>query len=470
MNTAGSNASLVRKPVFAGRFYPATGNHLSKQLATLLATAKKPAATTLPQAIIAPHAGYIFSGQVAASAYNQLPDNAVYKRVFILATSHHFSYRGASVSNAKFYETPLGKIKVDADVVSKLLESKQLFHSHAEAHLHEHSLEVQLPFLQHKLAKGFLLVPLVLGTYDSSECKKIASILDPWFNPENLFVVSTDFSHYPAYDDAVENDLNTAQAICSNNPETLTATLSQDKNIDNLATSLCGSTSVLTLLYLTQNKSLKFFQVHYQNSGDALNFGERDRVVGYWAIAAYWNEEPLYISPHQQAEILAKVRKVIHRFIETGDLVHPKPLLQIGIKPAGMFVSIYIKGQLHGCIGNFETGSSWNETVEHLAVSACCDKRFEALKKEELDDMELEISVLSPLKLIHSIDEIELGKHGIYIKKGSHSGTFLPKVAKNKGWSVKEFLGYCTRDKAGLGWDEWKDAEIYIFEAFVFRG
>ncbi len=134
----------------------------------------------------------------------------------------------------------------------------------------------------------------------------------------------------------------------------------------------------------------------------------------------------------------------------------------------GAFVSLYVKGELRGCIGSFEGDTSLAEAVTRSASSACNDDRFDRLVPDELDDLEIEISVLSPLKRIRSKDEIILGKHGIFIRKGLNRGTFLPQVAEKYQWSLEEFLGRCSRDKAGLGWDGWKQAELYIYEAIVF--
>ncbi len=470
MKEHGAQSLLVRKPAFAGSFYPSSKDLLVKQLEKLFGEAKSPASDTPPQAIISPHAGYVFSGQVAASAYNQLTTKAAYKRVFVLASSHHNTFHGASLSSAHYYETPLGKVKVDRQVADKLLGMSDLLQCNEEAHRDEHSLEVQLPFIQHKLGADFLLVPLVLGTYDSRECEKIALLLEPWFTPENLFVISTDFSHYPAYNDAVENDFNTAQAICSNNAGELLETINRKKNINNLATSLCGWTSVLTLLYLTQHKKMKFVQVQYSNSGDVPEYGETERVVGYWAIVVYNDEENLTVPKHQQVEMLENARKAILLFLLTGKLMHPLPPSGPEKKIDGMFISVYVKGKLRGCIGNLNGTDSMDQALEQLAVSASCDTRFDSLTLEEFDDLELEISVLSTLRKIESIQEIVPGRHGIYIQKGSKSGTFLPKVAERMGWSVEELLGYCARDKAGLRWDGWKNADIFIYEAFAFRG
>jgi len=474
MKNSGFEKSKNRKPRFAGQFYPETEAVLNKQLHEMFSSLKSAPDKRIPRAVIVPHAGYVFSGKVAASAYGQIPSNASYKRVFVLASSHQFLFGGAAVFESGNYETPLGEVKVDTKIARELLKKSEVFRLHQDAHEYEHSLEVQLPFLQYKLGSDLGLVPIIIGTDDPGDCKKIADALAPWFIPENLFVISTDFSHYPEYDDAVDNDLRTANAICSNNPEQLLKTIEENKKkkINHLATSLCGWTSVLTLLYLTQNQGVEFRKINYMNSGDSEPYGDKDRVVGYWAISVCEKKEGFSISEEEKRELLEKARKAILRFLETGKRGSPEPPVTSGIlkKNLGVFVSVYVNGGLRGCIGNFAREETLNDLVQRMAVSAACDYRFDNLGLEEAEEIELEISVLSPLKKIESADEIELGRHGIYIRKGMNSGTFLPQVAKKTGWNLEEFLGHCSRDKAGLGWDGWKTSEIYTYEAFIFRG
>ena len=475
MGNSGFGKLQNREPFVAGKFYPGTESALRKELRELFAAAKQTHEPQKPpQALISPHAGYVFSGRVAASAFNQIPENTAYERVFVLASSHQFLFGGAAVFISGNYKTPLGEIKVDTELARELIESDEIFHDYNEAHNNEHSLEVQLPFLQYKLKNDFLLVPIILGTNNMADAEKIAKVLAPYFTPENLFVISTDFSHYPEYENANENDLETAKAICSNNPKKLLKVLEENKKkkISHLATSLCGWTSVLTLLFLSQNKNLEYKEIEYQNSGDAELYGDKDRVVGYWALAVFEKEEPFFVSEQEQEELLVKARNSIIHFLETGKRGSPEPPATNGIlkQSNGVFVSVYVNDELRGCIGNFAKDEILNDLVQRMAVSAACDCRFENLQKDDLDNMELEISVLSPLKKIKSVDEIELGKHGIYIKKGLNSGTFLPQVAIKTGWTLEEFLGRCSRDKAGLGWDGWKSAEVYTYEAMVFRG
>jgi AmmeMemoRadiSam system protein B/AmmeMemoRadiSam system protein A len=474
MGNSGFGKLQNREPVVAGKFYAGKKYELEKQLLDLFAQAVPKSGIQPPRAIISPHAGYVFSGKVAASAFNQIPENTIYKRVFVLASSHQYVFGGAAVFVSGNYKTPLGEIKVDGELGLELIKSDTIFRDYNEAHEVEHSLEVQLPFLQYKLKNEFLLIPVILCTNNPADTKKIARALAPYFTPENLFVISTDFSHYPEYDDAIENDLETAKAICSNNPKEFLKVLEENKQkkISHLATSLCGWTSVLTLLYLAQNKNLEYKKIEYQNSGDAEFYGDKDRVVGYWAIAVYEKEQALEVSKDEQKELLEKARNSITHFLETGERRPPESSRSRGIlmQHAGVFVSVYVNDELRGCIGNFAKDEILNDLVQSMAVSAATDYRFENLQKDDLENLELEISVLSPLKKISSADEIKLGKHGIYIKKGLNSGTFLPQVAKKTGWTLDEFLGHCSRDKAGLGWDGWRTAELFTYEAIVFRG
>lgn len=472
-----STGNEIREAQFAGQFYPENKRELTKQLDNLFEKAKSSTKSTLksqtPQALIVPHAGYVFSGEVAASAYLQIPENAGYKRVFVLASSHRYAFNGAAVYCAGNYKTPLGEINVDTELAKELLKSSEVFIEHNDAHENEHSLEVQLPFLQYHSGNDFLLVPIILGTQNTETCKKIAEVLKTWFTPENLWIISTDFSHYPEYEDARKVDEITASAVCSNQPEKLQSVLRENKsfNINNLSTSLCGWTSVFTLLYLTANKEFTFKKLMYRNSGDSERYGSRNRVVGYWSIAVYGKNDTFSISGEEKKELLGKAHNSISTYVKTGEKGKLLPPESSGIvnEITGAFVSIYIDGKLRGCIGGFAQKKTLNDLVQEMAVSASHDRRFTAVKPDELKNMELEISVLSPLKKIKSIDEIEPGKHGIYIKDGIYSGTFLPQVATKTGWNVEEFLGHCSRDKAGIGWNGWKTAEIFTYEAIVFR-
>jgi AmmeMemoRadiSam system protein B/AmmeMemoRadiSam system protein A len=477
-------AMIDRPPAVAGQFYSSQPDQLRKDLGQLFNKAHSREASNVA-AIISPHAGYVFSGQVAASSFNQLDEKKKYENIFILASSHRYAFEGASIYDKGNYETPLGKVKVNLDLAQQLVEEYPFFNNRSDAHLHEHSLEVQLPFLQYKLGNDIQIIPIVLGTQSANTCEKMASVLKPYLNEKNLFGISSDFSHYPEYDDAVLVDHLTADAIISNSPDELLDVLKKNerKNIPGLATSLCGWTSVLTLMYMTQDTEYTYKQIDYMNSGDSKLYGDKERVVGYFSIAVESKTgedksakanitESYSLTKEEKNTLLFIARSTVEEYVSHRRIPEVEPgLLSPSLKePAGAFVTLKKEGKLRGCIGRFDAVLPLWEIVQRMAIAASTeDSRFNPVEPEEVDELHIEISVLTPMHKISSIDEIELGKHGIYIKQGYSSGTFLPQVATETGWSKEEFLGHCSRDKARIGWDGWKTAEVFIYEAYVFE-
>ncbi|MCX6256586.1 MAG: AmmeMemoRadiSam system protein B [Bacteroidia bacterium] len=472
-----------KKPVnrlaaVAGKFYPIRAGELNEMLKNMFSAAT-PRLYKNVQAIISPHAGYIYSGIVAASAFNQIDQDKEYNDIFILASSHHYSFPGASIYSKGDFETPMGTVKVDTTLADKLVKENNIFNTKIEPHLSEHSIEVQLPFLQYIMKKNFRIVPILLGTQSADDCMKIAGVLKPYFTSDNLFIISTDFSHYPEYTDAVKVDKKTADAICSNSVSVFTELLdNKDFNFTkNLATKICGWTSVLTLLNITESESdIIYDPVIYRNSGDAS--GDRESVVGYFAIAINKssekteNDSTFQLADQDKIRLLKAARNTLEYYLKTESrpVIDFTGLPPVVIKHCGAFVTLTNDGELRGCIGHFEPDKPLIELVGDMAISSATqDHRFYSVSFSELNEIRIEISVLTPMKKIRSTGEIVMGTHGIYIKKGSHSGTFLPQVAKQTNWSKEEFLGHCSRDKAGIGWDGWKDAEIYIYEALVFN-
>jgi AmmeMemoRadiSam system protein B/AmmeMemoRadiSam system protein A len=474
----GSKPLTDRQAVALGRFYPSNPDELRNTLKGLFEKAK-PKVVDSVFAIICPHAGYDFSGVIAASGYKQIDPKKKFDNIFIIASSHQVSFMGASIYNIGDYITPLGKVKVNIDLANKLINGNPVFTFNPDTDKNEHSLEVQLPFLQYWMKSKINLVPIVLGTQSAQSCKKIAEALKPYFNENNLFIISTDFSHYPKYLDAQAVDKASCEAIIAGSADNLMKVLqvNDEKNIPNLATSMCGWTSVVTLLYLTGNDpAYKFVPLDYMNSGDS-KYADKSQVVGYWSIAGTKKEKKISSSTDFSISITDKkeLLKIARTTIEKQIRENKKPdLNSIGysktlMTPGGAFVTLKEHGELRGCIGRFTSEEPLYKVIQEMAIaSATQDTRFDPVTESEIVRLEIEISVLSPMKKINSIDEIVLGKHGIYIKKGWSSGTFLPQVATETGWNKEEFLGHCARDKAGIGWYGWKDAEIYIYSAEVF--
>jgi hypothetical protein len=428
-------------------------------------------------AVIAPHAGYVYSGEVAASAYNQIDPSKKYETIFVIGPSHHMAFEGASIYARGNYVTPLGTVRLNKDVASALLRSGTPFRDIEGAHTREHSVEVQLPFLQYRLKQSFQIVPIVLGTEEPAVLKRVAEALAPYWKPGNLFVVSTDFSHYPSASDAVEVDRRTADAVLTRSPERLLKAIrgNEQQGISNLATCMCGLSGVLTLLSMIEDRpGVTIEAIQYKNSGDA-GLGDKSRVVGYFAMAVYDNPQTesagFRLEENEKKQLLGIARSTIDGHLGG----RPAPSLDAARLPAslktpcGAFVTLRKDGELRGCIGRFDATSPLYEVVQDMAIaSATQDYRFSPVTAGELPGLRIEISVLTPLRKISSIDEFELGKHGIYVKKGNRSGTFLPQVAQETGWTKEEFLGHCARDKAGIGWDGWKDADLYVYDAIVF--
>lgn len=468
----------VRKPAVAGSFYPADAESLKKQLDQFFHDVDDKTVDENIAAIIVPHAGYVFSGPVAASAYTKIDPESSFDRVFIIGTSHHVMLNGASVYNQGDYSTPLGTVKVDLALANQLINESRLIKYVREAHSSEHSIEVQLPFLQYRLKNPFKIVPIVIGTQTAETCSRLAHILEPWFTPENLFVISSDFSHYPKYADAVKNDQSTGIAVLSNSPGKFINTLvaNERKEIQGLATSCCGWSSVLTLLDITSAKpDIQVKHLKYMNSGDT-PYGDKYRVVGYHSFIftreqGMESQQGFHLTREDMKMLLAIARESIQSDLEgkAPPEIRESELSENLKKSCGAFVTLNKDGKLRGCIGRFIPTDPLYKVVQDMARAAAFqDYRFSPVGKAEMKHIDIEISVLTPLRRIYSLDEFELGKQGIYIIKGNRSGTFLPQVAESTHWNKEEFLGHCAQDKAGIGWDGWKDADLYTYEAVVF--
>ena len=475
MNDGQVPRPTVRPATQAGRFYDGNPQRLSHEVDSFLALHAKDRQYENVAAIIVPHAGYYFSGNVAATAYMSLPKDKPYKRIFLLGPSHHEWLNGASVnSEADYYETPLGQVKVDRETAQTLIAADSIFSYRPEAHDREHCLEVQLPFLQRRFEEVPPIVPIIISTNDFRKLKRMAEALKPFFTDENLFIISSDFSHYPSYGDACAVDARTGKAVESGDVEQFIATIEANANsgIRNLATSACGEFPIITLM-LMLDKQYEVKHLLYQNSGD-IDDHDPTRVVGYHAFAILRGEEKSFTLSDDEKRILKDIAlQSIKDSLDGKSLSEANYQLSIVNyqlkEKCGAFVSLHKQGRLRGCIGHFGEDTPLHEIVAEMARAAAFeDPRFMPVTRDELDDIDIEISVLTPMRRIQSLDEFKLHRHGIYIRKGYRSGTFLPQVADEVNWTKEEFVGHCSQDKAGLGWDGWRDAELYVYEAIVF--
>lgn len=490
MENSATGEVFDRQPYVAGSFYPDNPDELRSMINELMAKAGETKKRENVRAIIVPHAGYVFSGEVAAAGFASIGDYSGYKNIFLIGSSHRATFPGASVYHRGDYITPLGRVKVNREIARILTTKNEHISYYREAHEGEHSIEVQLPFIQTLFGNSVSIIPVIIGTNSIATCETIARSMEPWFNASNLFVISSDFSHYPEYRDAVRVDRTTADAIITGNSSKFLRTLRTNMSlgITGLSTSMCGWTAALTLMELASaDKNLGFNHICYRNSGDS-PYGDRSSVVGYHAIAlaeksisipvtekAEPGEKQLTdqseLSEEEKRTLLSVARRSIENRLGSENPDRPdSKLLTPGLRQnCGAFVTLYSNNTLRGCIGRFMSDEPLWKVVGNMALSAAFhDSRFPPLTYEEYKSVSIEISVLTPLRKIDSIDEITPGKHGVYIRKGASTGTFLPQVAQGKEWTREELLGYISRDKARLGWDGWRDAEIFIYEAIVF--
>jgi AmmeMemoRadiSam system protein B/AmmeMemoRadiSam system protein A len=466
----------IREPALVGSWYPGDPEILSRDVKRYLENAKKEKVDGEIVALVSPHAGYIYSGQVAAYAY-KLIEGKSFDTVVVVGPSHRFPFKGASLWDRGGFRTPLGVVPVDDELSKKLMEKRKEIRFIPEAHNQENSLELQIPFLQTVL-KSFKLVPIAMEPDWSWEtCQYLASaIAETVRGKKVLLVASTDLSHYYTYNIAIELDRIFLNHIERFDIEGLNRDLKSNR------TEACGGGPVVTIMLAAktlganQGKMLK-----YLNSGDVT--GDRSRVVGYAAGVFYktvGGKEKMKEEKKVGVDLglTEEEKKTLHHIAKTvienkarGKAVPEfkieSPILE---ENRGAFVTIQKKGQLRGCIGYIEGHGPLHKTVEKMAAEAAFrDPRFPPVKEKELPELDIEISVLTPLRKITDVREIEVGKHGIYIIKGGWSGLLLPQVATEYGWDRLAFLEH-TCQKAGLPPNAWKekDIEIYIFSADIF--
>jgi hypothetical protein len=470
----------IRSAKFAGSFYPGSSQALKREVTKFLNQVSKEKPSGKLIALIVPHAGYRFSGQTAAYAYKQLLGKKI-KRVLLIGQSHiEGDFLGGSLGAYTAYETPLGKVKVLTEIAQRLLQKYEFFNFIPSVHTGrgfrgEHSLEVQLPFLQVVL-QDFKIFPLILGRADYSLLKKIAqSLVKLLKGKDNWMVIcSSDMYHGYSYSKAWEIDKVTLQYIKALNPEGLFKEARASGECY-----LCGLNGVIVTMLMAKELGANKVKVLYHTTSGDVTGEKSGYTVGYGAIGFYHQESQKKgakrmgkeLSKEAQKKLLQIARESILYYLRTGKILEPDissfPELK---EKRAVFVTLHKKGELRGCIGYIQAIMPLYQAVVKNAINAAVeDPRFPKVKEEEMSEIDIEISVLSPFKKIENLKEIEVGKHGLYLKKGFHSGLLLPQVATEYRWTREEFLAH-TCLKAGLPQDAWRRGgiEISIFSAEVF--
>jgi len=465
----------IRPPAVAGQFYPAAAEEITEQINGYLKQASTPPVAGEIKAIIVPHAGYDFSGQVAAYAFKLLEGVKINTAVLI-GNSHTAYFDGAAIDSSDVWQTPLGQVAVDKELADKLIKADSAIKYDASVHGQDHVLEVEIPFLQVVLAGNFKIVPIMLGNKADDSYKKLAKALKDNLGENDVVVVSSDMSHYPKHEDANKIDRGALEKIKSGKVDELEKYVESVENsgVANEQTVLCGIDAVKTLLELARLSGWDKIEVlKYLNSGDVSGIGDKNRVVGYGAVAFAQIQTAGGLNREQRELLLTMAKETVESFVTTGQAPEFDVTDERLKQKQGAFVTLTKNGQLRGCIGQIvPTDEPLWQVVREMAVAACSeDGRFNPVEKSELDELEYEVSVLSAPEAIDDWKKIELGKQGVIIRKGGRSGVFLPQVATETGWTLEEFLGQLCSQKAGLSPSCYKDkdTEIQIFSAQVFK-
>ena len=466
----GTAAAAVRQAKVAGSFYPAEDSQLRQMVRRLLDEAPAPKHPDKPRLLMAPHAGYQYSGKIAASAFRLLQGHR-YDAVVVVAFTHRLQFPGASVDDQEAYETPLGAIPVDREAAEFLQSQHPSLKPYAPAHdSAEHSLEVMLPFLQESLGE-FRLVPILMGNAQLDQAKILADALAALARRgDYLFVFSTDLSHYHSYGEAVSLDERTVKTILFETPEA-TDRLFQAGQVE-----ACGQGPIVTAGLLARRLGdLGGRLVAYANSGDTT--GDKSRVVGYAAVAYHPRPGPSApaLSEESGRALVTAARRVLDMQLHPAKYANRQVSLGLeGIpelaQASGIFVTLRRNGLLRGCIGRIETARPLAESLPIVTLDAALrDTRFAPVRAEELDGIHVEVSVLSRLTPIASADELVAGRDGVVLEHPEGRGVFLPMVWKETGWTRAEFLRELASEKAGLAPEAWREAQLYVFQDQVFE-
>lgn len=453
----------IRDPVYAGYFYPKDPAPLSHQIDTFLRGAQKEKTISGVKALIVPHAGYIYSGQVAAHAYHHVRTRQI-ETVIILSPSHKHGFDGCSIYPEGGYKTPLGVALVDEATARKLSDISG-FGYVPEAHEKEHAVEVQIPFIQTVLPNA-KIIPIVMGFPRMKTYSKMADALAVISAEKQILVVaSTDMSHFFSKEKANRSDADTISLIESFKSSQLVDRLKRGENI------MCGGGPVVTaLLYAQRLGSETVKSLAYADSSMA--GGDTSSVVGYYSAALTVAAEPppFLLNEEEKGELIRIARSSISAYVLKEAIPHYNPQSPALFDKKGAFVTLKKGGRLRGCIGFTSPIFPLFQTVREAAIYAACkDTRFLPVTADELSLLEIEISILSPLKKIDNPRFVSIGKHGLLISKGKKSGLLLPQVAVENHWTRKEFLQQACI-KAGLSPDAWKNgADIFTFEAIIIH-
>ncbi len=475
----------------AGSFYPSDSEELRKMLDYFLSRVKIEIEGR-PDAIIVPHAGYVYSGETAAYAYSTLKGRGI-KRVILLATSH-YAYLNGVVINEKPYETPLGIYKVDTKAINILKNEKFSRVTNSIASTQEHSDEVQIPFLQ-KVLPDALLVPIIVGYLTDEDFMETAKALNKIIDDKTVIVVSSDFTHYGDQFNYKPDfgRKSVPEGISNLDGKAIEFITNRDSRgfleyIQKTQSTICGANPIALLLRTLEEKDYPYKGnlLKYTRSGDltkdfsnsvsyaAILFGDVQTINEKKAQKPSIDEK--LINEEEEKTLLNLSRYVLLEFVKKGITNFTDEKLKNfkftgGLRQnLGVFVTLTKHEDLRGCIG-YITGREelYKSVIANTINAAANDPRFPQVAENELKDIKIEISVMTPLVKINSLDEIKVGRDGLYLINGGYGGVFLPQVPLEWNWDKTTYLEELGL-KAGMSTNAYKDKNtvIYRFSAQVF--
>lgn len=450
-------AAPVREPAVAGSFYPADRQALQTMVDDFLTKAVTPPVEGDLVALVAPHAGFVYSGGAAAHSYRRLRGTAI-RRVILVGPAHRAPVSGAAIYSRGSWRTPLGDVPIDEPLAKRLLGGSGV-NDDPRPFAGEHSLEVQLPFLQQVL-DDFTIVPILVGSPTAAAitglANRIAEVLRT--EPDTVLVCSTDLSHYHDAATAHGKDRQVIDAVKRMAVGDLETVLRSGKG------EACGGWPLLLTMLAARGAGATTGTLYrYADSGETS--GDHQRVVGYAAMGLY--RTPLTTTRGQ--ELLRLARQTVTA--QVNKLPLPEPACDDPRLAAdgAAFVTLKQHGELRGCIGAIQPVEPLCRSVRNNAVAAATrDPRFQPVRPDELAELEIEITVLSPLEPVSAPDEIRIGTHGVYLQAGRASSVFLPQVAPEQGWDLTTTLRQLAH-KAGLPAEGWREAQLYRFTAELVR-
>ncbi len=476
-------ADDIRPYLNTGPWYPSDPARLKQMLDDLFKAAPQPQKALMVRGIIAPHAGFEYSGRCAARVYSALSPAHGIRRVILMGPSHRSGFYGACVADYAAYATPLGTVAVETGICRDLARAK-FFKSDRDIMRFEHSLENQLPFLQKALGNsGYKIVPIILGALKKSDFAAMAATIAPFVDDRTLVIVSSDLTHYGENFSYTPFRRNLAANLSKLDQGFIDTILRLDFKryhdyYEKTGITACGFVPIGVMIRLFEKGNFQPVLTDYYKSGDLS--GDYSTSVSYASLQFSASGKtvtgPIGLDRKEMKMLLELARSTLRDYFEEKTALPSMEERFSGfprlMQSLGVFVTLRKRGDLRGCIGSI-TGSEplYRGVMANAVYAAVNDPRFPALKQKELDDVEIEISVMTPLQQLTDYRSIRLGIDGVVIHDRSAQAVFLPQVATETGWTLDEFLGNLCL-KAGLEHDAFRRSstmQFFIFQAQVFH-